>query len=316
MFCDMKVLQEIKNQIDLDLATIEYNASVYDEISGYLLGNNCIQGANLVKKAKQKMDVYVDGIKLDLNEIEKICDVIPVIIKRLDTEKENIPSMMVINNREVFISYFEDRYSFIYLIGFDDFKKLYKYGIIEVDINKGKLSKLNSKIGLSDDSNLAKYLDFKIYFRDLVNKFNYAENIEDLNYLRDSINGQLSKIFKTKSLREYLVDKSKYINELVGISGVQIMQDLYKAYDINRIRIKLILNGYSINDSRLIELVRAELSCRTMKDILNDFSEMENESIGDIYTKALKEENEKVKFLMKELNINFSQLKIIINKVN
>lgn len=158
MFCDMKVLKEIKNGMDLDLATIKYKASVYDEISGYLLGNNCIQGANLVDKAKQKMDVYVERIKLDLDEIEKICDVIPVIIKRLDTDKENIPSMMVINNKEIFIGYFEDRYSFIYLIGFDDFKKLYKYGIIEADINNGKLSKLNSKIGLSDDSNCKTYI--------------------------------------------------------------------------------------------------------------------------------------------------------------
>lgn len=316
MLYDRKLVKEVNSLTDWDLSSTEYKISVYDEISSYLADNNCSQGVNLVNKAKQEMNNYVKDIKQDLVEIENIYAEMSKLIKNLNDEKNNIPSMMTINNKEIFISHFEGKYGFIYLIGFDKFKKLYKYGIIEANINKGKFYKLNSKIGLSYDGNLVRYADFKNYFNDLIKEFNNAKSIEDLDFLNKCINNELSELFNTKDLREYLAYNSEHLNKLTGISGFYIMRTLYQSYDINRVKIKLILNGYSIENDKFIELVRNELSFRKTLDYLNNSNATEDEEIKNIYNKSLKKESKRVEVLMKELNISSAELEIAVNKVD
>ncbi|MFW2491597.1 hypothetical protein ACN077_24025 [Clostridium chromiireducens] len=50
--------------------------------------------------------------------------------------KQVININIIINNQQMYISNLGSNYSFIYPIDFDDYKKLYKYGIIKADINE------------------------------------------------------------------------------------------------------------------------------------------------------------------------------------
>ena len=316
MLYNRKLIREVVNRLDMDLAFTEYKVSVYGEISNYLADNNCADGVNLVNKAKQEMDNYVKNLKNDLVEIENICAEISIIIKKMYTEKKDIPSMITIYNKDIFISRTEKQYGFIYAIGFDEHKKIYKYGIIEGDINKGKFYKSKNIIGFSEDSELTRYANFKTYFIDLISDFNNTKSIEELEYLKTSIDNELLGLFYTEDLRTYLACKSELIKKLTGISGLDILRKLYQSYDINRVRIKLSLSGYSVDNSQLVKLVRAELSSRRALDEINKLVDIEDEEIKESYTELANEKSKEVEFLKRELNMSSSELEIAISKVN
>jgi len=159
-----KLVKVIKNSIDIDLASTEYKISVYEEISTYLSDNNCVEGMNLVNKRKNKMDDYVNNIKRDLSELGKLCRDLETLVKDSYKEKKSISSILTINDREIYVCNIEKRYYFIYSIGYEEYFKLYKYGIIEVERINGRSCRIESEIGFSHEKNLDKYNDFKIYF--------------------------------------------------------------------------------------------------------------------------------------------------------
>ncbi len=316
MLYNRKLVREVINILDIDLTFTEYKVSVYDEITSYLSDNNCTDGVNLVNMAKQQMDNYVKNLKNDLLEIENIYAEMSSIIKNLFTEKKDIPSILTINNKDIFISKTEKQYGFIYAIGFDEYKKIYKYGIIEGEIKKGKFYKLRNKIGFSEDSELTRYADFKTYFDDSINEFNNAKSIEKLDYLRKSMDNELMRFFDTEDLRKYLVCKNELINKLTGIKGINILSMLYQSYDINRVRIKLSLNGYSVDNSQLIELIRSEVSCRRVLDEIDKLDDLEDADMKKSYTELANETSKEVEFLKRELNMSSAELEIAISKVN
>gem|GEM_PF-3446340 len=316
MIYNMKLVKEVVNGIDMDLAFIEYKASVYGEMATYLSDNDCSHGTDLINKIKNGMDSYVNNLKNDLCEIENICREISDLAKKSYKEKKDISSMITINKKKIFISNIKDQYDFIYAIGFDEYKKLYKYGIIEANINKGKFGKIISKIGFSDDSELIKYADFKIYFKGLLNEFNNPKSIEELKSLKKKVNNELSELFYTKNLKKYLINESDSINRSTGIEGLEILKKLNQSYDINMVKIKLLSSGYSVDNNQFIELVRSEISCRNYLDKINKLDGMEDKDIKDIYTKSVKEKSQQVEFLMNELNMNSTDLEIAVSKIN
>jgi len=316
MLYERMLTKEVINKYDIDLACTEYKASIYEEIASYLVDNNCSDGVNLVNKSKDEIDNFVTKLKTDLDEIENICIEIATLIKNLYVDKQDIPLTMIINNKNIFISYKERAYGFIYSIEFDEYKKLYKYGIIKANVNKGKLSNIESKIGFSDDSNLERYADFKNYFNSLLNEFDNCKSIEELDFLKMNVNNELSRLFYTEDLRIYLFDNNEEINKLTGIKGIDIVQELYQIYDINKVKIKLILNGYSIKDNKLIELVRYRRSYKELLDEIEKLDDSKDKDIKDIYIESVKGKSQKIQYLMKELNMGSAELEIAIDKVN
>lgn len=316
MLFERKLIKEVNNKYDMDLAFIEYKASVYDEIASYLSENNCSEGMRLVNKAKEEIDNFIITLKNDLVEIENICSEITKLIKDLYTKKHDIPQTMIINNKNIFISREGEIYAFVYLIGFDEYKKQYRYGIIKANINKGKLYNEDKKIGFSNDSNLERYTDFKSYFKSILNDFDNCESIEALDFLKKSVHSELARLFYTDDLRTYLVENNETIYKLTGIKGVEILRELYKIYDINKVKIKLTSNGYSIEDDRLIELVRSRQSCIKLLAEIQKLDDGEEKKIKDILIKSVKEKSQDVELLMKELNISSVELEIAVDKVN
>lgn len=316
MLYGRKIMREVINKNDMELPFTEYKASIYDEIASYLSDNNCSEGVILVNRAKEKIDNYVITIKNDLDEIETICIKLSELIEKLYIEKKDIPETITINDKNIFISQEEGRYSFIYSIGFDEYKMQYRYGIINGNINKGKFYDVKSKIGFSSDSNLERYIDFKGYFESILNDFNNCSNIGALDYLYKNVISELEKLFYTDNLKIYLIKNSDEIYKLTGIDGRQIFQELYESYDTNKIKIKLISNGYSIEDNRLVELIRTRRSHMKLLNEIEKLDDINDKDIKNIYIESMEEENEKVEVLMKELNINLEELEIAIDKVN
>jgi hypothetical protein len=312
MIFERKLVKVVRSIMDIDLAFTEYKVSVYDEISTFLSDNNCMDGVNLVNKRKKQMASYVHNIKNDLAEIDNICKEISVLVKDLYKQKKSIPAIMNINNKKIYISIMEKNYSLIYSIEPDEYTKLFKYGIIEAEISKGRFYKTESKIGLSAEDNLVDCVNFKIYFNELLKEFNNVKNLEDLDFLKNKINYELSRLFSTENLREYLANKSEDINKLAGISGFDILRELHESYDIKRVKIILFSKGYSIENDKFIEAVRAESSCKKILDCLNNPDETEN----DIYAKELKKQSVKVKSLLNEINMSSGELEIAVSKVN
>lgn len=315
MLYDRKIIGEVINNRDMELPLIEYKASIYDEIVKYLSENNCSEGVMLVNNVEEKIDNYVISIKDDLDEIQYICIELSEIIKKKYIEKK-ILKHIAINNRNIFISEEEGRYSFIYSIGFDEYKMQYRYGIIKGNINKGKFYDVKSKIGFSNDINLERYADFKSYFKSTLGDFDNCESIEALESLNDNVTKELSELFYTDNLSGYLIRNSDEIFRLTGIDGIQIIKELYKAYDIKKVKIKLITNGYSIEDNRLIELIITKRSYIKLLNENNELDDPEDIEIKDIYAESIDKESKKVEFLMNELNISLGELEIAIDKVN
>ena len=316
MLYDRKIMGEVINNCDIELPFIEYKASIYDEIVKYLSDNNCSEGAILVNNIKEKIDNYAISIKDDLDEIEHICIELSEIIKKMYSEKKEILKNIIINNRNIFISKEEGRYSFIYSIGFDEYKMQYKYGVIKGNINKGKFYDIKRKIGFSNDSNLEQYADFKSYFKSILDDFDNCKNIESLEFLNNNVTNELSELFYTDNSSEYLIKNSDEIFRLTGIDGIEIIKEIYKAYDIKKVKIKLITNGYSIEDNRLIELIRTKRSYIKLLSKLNKLDDPDDIEIKDIYDETIDKESKEVEFLMKELNISSGELEIAIDKVN
>lgn len=316
MLYDRKLIKEVINKYDFELLEIEVKAEAYGEAANYLSENDCIEGMKLIYKAKQAMDEFAVALKQDLAEIDGVCSEISRLINKLHNEKEDIPIVITTNNHYIFVSNIGDIYSFIYSIGFDKYKKLYKYGIIKAEINKGKFNKKESKIGFSNKKNLEKYVDFKFYFYSLINNFNNCKSLDELDLLKENINNELGTLFYTDDLSIYLINNSKSIRNLTGISGIDIAQKLYENYDINRVRIKLNLKEYSSKDDKIIDLVRARLSCISLLNEIEKLDEVEDKDAIDMYTKIINNKNNEVEALMKELNINFTELELAINKVN
>ncbi|QAA33566.1 hypothetical protein [Clostridium manihotivorum] len=311
MIFEDKLVKIVENKIDLDLATTEYKVSVYDEIETYLSENNCSEGIYLVNKRKLEMSAYVEGIKNDLAELEEICNNIEVALKNLNKENDRYQSIININSKKVYISKINDNYSFIYLIGYDYYTKLYKYGIIEAEVYKDKLRKIKKKIGFAHEDNLVDYTDFKVYFNESLRKFNEAGNLGDLDFIRDKINKDLAELFNTESLEKYLVVNSEHIKKLTDISGYEIFSKLYENYDLNRVKIRLILAGYSTDNVKFIDLVRTKIHCNNVLDYLKD--QKEN---NDFYRITFEKDNEKINFLLKELNMSLAELEIAVDKLN
>lgn len=316
MLYDRKIIREVINKFDMELPIIEYKASVYEEVMSYLSENNCIEGVRLLNEIKEKIDSYVITIKNDLDEIENICIELSAIIKKMYIEKKEISAAIMINNRNIFINKEEGRYSFIYSIGFDEYKMQYRYGIIKGNTNKGKFYNVKSKIGFSDDSNLERYADFKSYFESILGDFDNCKSIKALDFLNNNVTKELSDLFYADDLAASLIKNSDEIFKSTGIEGVQIIQELYKAYDINKVKIKLILNGYPNEDNRLIELIRTRCSYMKLLNEMEQLDDIKDNDIKDIYFRSIEEKNEKVKFLMKGLNMNLGELEIAIDKVN
>lgn len=172
------------------------------------------------------------------------------------------------------------------------------------------------KIGLSADHNLVDYTDFKICFNELLKEFNNAKELEDLNFLKNKINYELSRLFNTDDLREYLAYKSEDIDKLTGISGIDILKKLYESYDTKMVKIILLSKGYSIENDKFIEAVRTEISYKKILDCLNNPDVTEDDSLNDIYAKALKKQSEKIKSLLNEINMSLAELEIAVSKVN
>lgn len=316
MIFKRKLVKVIKNSIDVDLASTEYKISVYEEISTYLSDNNCVEGMNLVNKRKNKMDDYVNNIKRDLSELGKLCRDLETLVKDSYKEKKSISSILTINDREIYVCNIEKSYYFIYSIGYEEYLKLYKYGIIEVERINGRACRIESEIGFSHEKNLDKYNDFKIYFNEQVTKLNNVKYLNDLEILRDKINTDLSGIFYTKDLREYLAFKSEEVYRLTGISGIDILRTLRESYDIKRVKIKLLLNNYSIENDKFIEAVIAELSCKKIQENLNDPDLMEDEKLKPILTKALERDRDRINLLLNEINMGLDELEIAVSKVD
>lgn len=316
MLYDRKLIKEVINKYDFELAAIEERANAYGEAANYLSENNCIEGMKLISKEKQAMDEFTLTLKQDLVEIDSVCSEISILISKLHNEKEDIPIMITTNNHYIFVSYIGYIYSFIYLIGFDQYKKLYKYGIIKAHINEGKFNKKESKIGFTSEKNLEKYADFKFYFYSLINNFNNCKSLEELDLLKKNINSELGDLFYTDDLSVYLIRNSESISNIAGISGIDIAQKLYENYDVNRVRIKLSLSEYSSKDNKIIDLVRGKLSCISLSNEIEKLDDVKDKGAIEMYTKIINDKNNEVEDLMKELNMSFTELEIIIDKVN
>lgn len=316
MLYERKLIKEVINENDVDLILTEYRASVYAEIANYLAENNCNDGMNLVNKSKEEIINFVTTTKNALSEMEDICNEITKLIKNLYIEKQDIPSTIIVENRNIFISNDEDKYAFIYSIGFNEYKKLYIYGIIKAKINKGEFCKIESKIGFSNDSNLERYADFKNYYSSMLNEFNNCKSIKELDFLKKNVNDELLKLFCTDNLKKYLLENNERIYKLTGIEGIKIIQELYQIYDINRIKIKLISNGYSIEENKLIELIRLKNICIKLIKEIEKLDDIEDKDIREICIKNLQKKNKQIEFLMKELNMSSAELEIAIDKVN
>lgn len=316
MLYDRKIMREVINKNDMELPCIEYKASIYDEVASYLSDNNCSKGTMLVNKVKEKIDNYVITIKTDLDEIENICIKLSDLIEKLYIENKDIPATISINDKNIFISQEEGKYSFIYSIGLDEYKMQYRYGIIKGNINKGKFYDVKSKIGFSSDSNLERYIDFKCYFEGILNDFNSCSSIEALDYVNQNVISELAKLFYTDNLKIYLIKNSDEIYKLTGIDGRQIFEELHEAYDTNKIKIMLISNGYLIEDARLVELIRTKCSQTKLLNEIKKLDDINDILVKNIYIESMGAENEKVEVLMKELNISLEELEIVIDKVN
>lgn len=316
MLYERKLIKEVINKYDFEISSIEVKASTYAEAANYLLENDCIEGANLLNKAKQEMDEFTVTLKRDLIEIEDVCSEIDKMIHKLNGAKEDITSSIIIKNQQIYISNLGNDYSFIYQIGFDDYKKLYKYGIIKADIYEGKFNKKESKIGFSSEKDIEKYANFKAYLDGLINTFNNCKSIEELDLLKKNINNELAPLFYTDDLRIYLINNSELVGELTGISGIDLAQKLHKSYEINRVRIKLSLNRYSPEDNKIIELVRARLACISLSEKIDKLDEIEDKDFVDMYAKIIIDKNSEMEALMKDLNMSLAELELAISKVN
>lgn len=58
MLYDRKLIKEVNNKYDFELAAIEERANAYGEAANYLSENNCIEGMKLISKEKQAMDEF------------------------------------------------------------------------------------------------------------------------------------------------------------------------------------------------------------------------------------------------------------------
>jgi len=313
---ERKLIKEVINKYDFELSAIEEKASVYGEAANYLLNNNCTKAAELLNKLKQEMDEFTVTLKQDLLRIEDICNEISITINKLQSENQDIPSDIIINNQQMYISNLGNDYSFIYPIGLDDYKKLYKYGIIKADIDEGEFNKKESKIAFSSEKNLEKYADFKSYLEGLISNFNNCKNIEELDLLKKNINNELASLFYADDLRIYLINNSELVSELTGISGIDMAQKLHENYEINRVRIKLSLNRYSPEDNKIIELIRARLACISLSEEIDKLDEIEDKEVVDMYAKIIIDKNSEMEALMKDLNMSLTELEIAISKVN
>ncbi len=227
-----------------------------------------------------------------------------------------MPEKITISNKEIFINCINEKYNFIYTIGFDDYKNLYKYGIIEASAKKTKLIKLNSKIGFSEEVNLSKYLDFKTYLNSLLHRLEEAQNLKDLDEAMQTINKDLSELFAAKDLESFLVEKDKVIKETIGISGIHMYRTLYNIYTTTKIKIALILIGYHIEENTIIELIKLELSRRSLlEEISKEDTEVDQHSLKDVVYTALKEQDKKIEILMKEVNIDVDELNRLVKEI-
>lgn len=313
MFYKSKLKNEVASLQNPEILSIELKIEVYNEIVDYLEENNCTQGVNLINKVKQKMIAYISDIKTDLYEIENVFRELSSVFKKTNDEKYYMPKEFVINNKEIFMEYIDYRYTFIYAIGFDNYKDLYKHGIIEAKINKGRMEKLSSKIVFSEDADLRKYMDFKEYFNDLLGNLRDAKSLKDLDLVMKDISDELIEIFYLKDLMDICIKRDRIIEKTKGISGIDIYRTLYSNYHTYKIKLKLNLIGYPVTDNRVIELIKLELSQRKLlieinkEDVENDYVDLD-----DIINK----QDEEIKALMKETNINKVEINNIINKIN
>lgn len=314
MLYNRKLEEEVLSIKNMDLISTEFKASIYDEIANYLSDNGCTEGMNLVNNIKQQMNDYANSLSKDLHEIEDVFAEICGLFQRVKCEKQDMPKIFTINNREVFINYINEKYVFIYYIGFDDYKKLYKYGIIQSNVNGRKLFKLNSKIGFSKEPDLNKYLDFKVCFNELLHRLGEAKSVEALNSVMQNIKNELSELFYVKDIDKFLIKKSKEIKESIGISGIDIYSELKERYDINKIKIKLTLIGCSVENDKIIELIGLELS---RISLLKEIDRLDDDKgLKHIYTCEVEEENYRIDTLLRELNMSLDDLEKLLRKIN
>ncbi len=313
MFYKNKLKNEITSLLNPEILSIELKLEVYNEIVDYLEENNCTQGVNLISKVREKMINYISDLKTDLREIENIFCELSNILKKNNNKEDYKIKKIKINNKEIFMEHIEDKYIFIYPIGFDNYKKLYKHGIIEAKINKTIMQELSSKIVFSEESDLSKYLDFKEYFNDLLSNLRDAESLEDLDLVMKDISDELIKIFYLENLRDICIKRYGIIEKTKGISGVEIYSTLYENYNTYKMKLKLNIIGYLSTDNRVMELIKLELSQRKL------LIEINKEDIGDYYDEfnnIINKQEEEIKVLMKETSMNKVEINNIINKIN
>lgn len=268
---------------------------------------------NLINKVRERTIAYISDLKTDLHEVENIFCELSYIIKKANDEECYMAKNLKINNKEISMKHIEDKYIFTYPIGFDNYKKLYKHGIIEAKINKTIMKKLSSKIVFSEESDLSKYLDFKEYLDELLSNLRDAESLKDLDLAMKDISDELIKIFYLEDLRDICTKQSEIIEKTKGISGVGIYSTLYENYNTCKIKLKLNIIGCPVTDNRVIELIKLELSQRELLiEINKDSIEDDYDYLNDIINK----QEEEIKALMKETNINKAEINNIINKIN
>ncbi|MDF2883035.1 MAG: hypothetical protein K0R54_3592 [Clostridiaceae bacterium] len=313
-----KFQQEVDSLINMNLAITEYKVSIYDEMSKYLLEKKCANGSVLIDKAKNKMDRYVKNLKQDLIDIEDIFNQISIFIDNLFKDNQIIPKKFNIGNGEIYKIVTNENYTFMYYIGFDDFKNLHKYGVIDVSVNKRKINKLHSKIIFSEKIDLNMYIDFKIYFQELVNKFDKVNTVDKLNVINNKIQNKLLDFFNIygdENLHLFLIKDSKKVEKIVGISGNEISKLLIETFRYTKIKIKLISKGYEIKSTDFLELIDLQLIIMNCQKELIKCIKNKEEEFKDIYEKSIESNSKEIETLKKKLNISTEKLNEIVNEI-
>jgi len=309
MLFERKIIKEINNLKDFRLLSTELELSVYRDVAKYLSDNKCKDGEELVNKRIEQMDKHISGLKYDFSEINNIFFGIRDVFK-INEDEKSIPNIINIRDKEISIIYGRDVYKFIYCIGFDEFEKLYKYGVIKASIDKNKLIEKSSKIAFSEEGNLSKLLDIKSYFEDLQCKLEKANNIKELTTIIKSIEDEIIQIFNLDKFSDIVLKDNEIRKMHLGISAIDIYRDFNKAYGLKNIKIQLALAGEEVNDDSLLNLILQEIYriqiVQTGEELYKD---------ATLYQTILDSKNKEITQLMKNINIDKNKLDSYIDKL-
>ncbi len=180
-------------------------------------------------------------------------------------------NVFTIEGKQIFLYKQQDRLYGMYFIGFDEFRKLYKYGYVAFKENC--ISRYNDyKILLSQHKNLTDLLNPETYFEEKSKNLYSASTIDELKEKGEKIETELKRCFNINNIRKIPPFES---NEEMKLY-INIRGDIGFTYKYNEVKLKLRNLGIQETD-QLINIINTYRSYIKAKNIYENWDETDED---------------------------------------